>query len=170
MVMLANAGVPMLIVVGPVLVLALLPILLVEAGLYWRRVGVPWGRAVLGSLGANAISTLVGVPLTWLALVVLQMTTGGGGNHGIGIQAVTWQAPWLLPDEDHLHWMIPAAGAVLCLPFFLASVLIEGLFLRQIWKEFDRASVRSACWLVNGLTYGGLVVVWMFLLIVAVLD
>lgn len=168
MLTLANTGVPMLFVVGPVLVIALLPIALIEAGLYRWRIGVSWQRAVLGSLGANAISTIVGVPITWFVLVLLQMFTGGGGDHGVGIQAVTWQAPWLIPHEEHLNWMVRAAGMVLCVPFLLSSVWIEYLCLRKIWKEFEHSKIRRACWLANALTYAGLIAFWGIQLIMSI--
>ncbi len=160
MLTLANTGVPMLIVVGPVLLLALVPIALVEAVLYRSRIGVAWKEAMWGSLVANVLSTVVGVPLTWLALVALQLVTGGGGGRGVGIQAVTWQAPWLIPYREHLHWMIPAAALVLCIPFLLVSVFVECLFLCRRWKQIEPGKIRLACWLGNGLTYGCLMVFW----------
>jgi hypothetical protein len=157
---LADAGVPMLFVVEPVLVLALIPIVLIEACFYRWLLRVDFRRAVLGSLWANLLSTLVGVPLTWVALVVLELITGGGTTHGVGIQAVTWQAPWLIPYETHLHWMIPAAAMVLNLPFFLASVFIECRLLKRLWKDADNRMLGRACWLANGCSYGGLIVFW----------
>lgn len=169
MIILANAGLPMLLVVGPALVVALLPIVLIEAGIYRRRIGVPWGRAVCGSLGANLLSTFVGVPLTWAVLLGLQFVTGGDSSgSGVGIHSVTWQAPWLLPYERHLHWMIPTAAIVLCVPFLLASVLVENLFLRRIWQEQASVTILRACWIANGLTYGCLVAFWGVQLILAI--
>lgn len=160
MLTLANTGVPMLFVVGPVLVIALLPIALIEAALYRWRIGVSWQRAVLGSLGANVISTIFGVPITWFVLLLLQIVTGGGGDRGVGIHTVTLQAPWLIPHQEQIHWRIPAAGMVLCVPFMLSSVWIEYLCLRKIWKEFEHSKIRRACWLANALTYAGLIAFW----------
>lgn len=165
MLVLANAGLPMLLLFGPLLLLALLPIVLIETGLYRWRLGVDWGKAALGSTVANLISTIFGVPLTWVALVVLQMLTGGGGAHGVGIHAVTWQAPWLIPYEEDLYWMVPAAGMFLCLPFLVASVLIEKLVLRLMWSHLDRSKIRLAVWLSNGVTYGCLATFWWILLV-----
>ena len=160
MFIIANVGVPMLLVVGPILILGLLPIVLIEAGLYRWRLGIGLGKALRGSLGAHLLSTLVGVPLTWVALVILQIATGGGGAHGVGIQAVTWQAPWLTPYRGHLFWMIPAAGMMLCVPFMVASVIIERNVLYNIWQDVDRANIRITCWLANGTTYGCLIAFW----------
>ncbi len=157
---LANAGVPMLFVVGPVLLLALIPISFVEATMDRWRLGIPWNRAILGSFGANVLSTVVGVPVTWVALVLLQLITGGGGGQGVGIQAVTWQAPWLKPYEAELHWMIPAAGMVLCVPFFCASVFTEYKFLYRYWRQLEPGRIRRAVWFANTSTYACLVVFW----------
>jgi hypothetical protein len=160
MMVLANAGVPMLFVVAPVLVLAIVPVVVVEAALYRWFLRVPFRKAFSGSMGANLLSTLLGVPATWFALVLLQMVTGGGGWRGSGIQAVTWQAAWLIPHEENLRWMIPAAAMVLHVPFFLASVFTERLVLLRVWKEVDRRALTRACWLANGCSYAGLLVFW----------
>ena len=110
MITLANAGVPMLLVYAPVLAAAFVPIVVIESTLVTWLCDVRVGRAFWTVSVANLVSTVVGVPLTWLALVLIPMLTGGGGAHGVGPQAVTWQAPWLIPYEEELHWMIPAAG------------------------------------------------------------
>ena len=39
--------------------------------------------------------------------------------------AVTIQAPWLVPYESDLYWMVPAAALALLPAYFLASCIIE---------------------------------------------
>jgi hypothetical protein len=58
------------------------------------------------------------------------MATGGGQAYGLQtlrqkFLAVTWQAPWLIPYESDLNWMIPAASLALLVPFFAGSLAIE---------------------------------------------
>lgn len=172
----ANSGLPMLMFAWPILILALIPIVLIEAGIYRFRLGIPFRRSALGSLGANLLSTLLGVPVTWIALVVVQLvaavvvqmvTDGAGSAQGPGLYAVTWQAPWLYPYENSLHWMIPAAGLVLCVPFLLTSVLIEFLFLRRIWTQTTAQKIHRTCWLANGTTYACIAAFWGSLFIYA---
>ncbi len=80
---------------------------------------------------------MFGVPLTWLVLFLIQFASGGGGPYDINslhgkFLAVTLQAPWLMPFENQLHWMIPAAMATLFVPFFFVSWWLEA---SVIWKR-----------------------------------
>ena len=77
--MLANAGVPMLFVQMPLLLIALPVVIAIEAALCRRWLGVSWRQAWKGAGIANALSTIVGFPILWVALVIIQMAVGGGG-------------------------------------------------------------------------------------------
>src|SRR5437870_1038067 len=76
------------------------------------RAGLPLtlGQTLRGSLAANVCSTFLGVPVAWLALVVADLSVGGGGAWGLDtplqrLAAVTVQAPWLIPYEGEFYWM-----------------------------------------------------------------
>jgi hypothetical protein len=155
----ADAGVPMLFVVMPVFGFSLVPIVLIEALYLQKSLALTFGHAIRGSLLANAVSTLVGIPLTWIGLVVLEATTGGGRAYGLGsllgrVGAVTWQAPWLIPYESNLHWMIPVAGTVLLVPFFFVSWWIEYLICVTRFTSVSPVAVRRAVRDANLITYG----------------
>jgi hypothetical protein len=67
------------------------------------------------------------------------MISGGGQAWGLDtpldrLAAVTLQAPWLVPYQGQLSWMIPAASITLLIPFLVASVLIEYAILKARWK------------------------------------
>ena len=160
---LANAGVPMLMVYGPVLLLALIPIILLETAIINRTARLGFG-AMFWRIGvANALSTLVGVPLTWIALVVIQLITGGGAAHGAGWHSVIWQAPWLVPHEEDLHWLVPAAGLVLTVPFWLVSVVIESKVLAKLCAGDslrEGVSIKRLCFLANACSYALLGMFW----------
>ena len=76
----ANAGLPMLVLALPLMTGALLPVVAVEAWVLAPALGLGLRVAARLSLVANLVSTFVGVPLTWLGLMVLQMGTGGGSS------------------------------------------------------------------------------------------
>jgi hypothetical protein len=165
---LANVGLPMLFMYGPILLLALGPIIVVEALVYRLRLSVSVGRSLGGSALANLVSTILGVPLTWVVLVVLQILTGGTSGTDSPLLWVTWQAPWLFPYEEHLHWMIPAAGFVLTIPFFVVSVWIERFVLYRAYRgHADSAQMERSVLLANGITYGLLAVGWLGMLLLA---
>ena len=157
----ANAGVPMLAIVWPGMWIALLPIIAVESLVLVRVASVPLRRAALVSAVANAVSTFLGIPLTWAALFGVQaiVPNGGGAGPDLGtfagkLFAVTVQAPWLIPYESDLYWMIPSASLVLLVPFFLMSWGAELLVARSMLRAQDRPAVDRAVLRGNLLSYG----------------
>jgi hypothetical protein len=165
MLVLADAGLPMIFIELPLLVLALVPIVLLEALVYRAGVALPWCKAVGGSLVANLCSTFLGVPIAWAGLLVGQLAFGGGSAWGLDtpllrLAAVTVQAPWLIPYEREFYWMIPAASLFLMLPFFLVSVLSERYLLLHWWPEADRRRLSRFVWLANLASYTALAGYW----------
>jgi hypothetical protein len=78
MLTLANVGLPMFMVLGPFYVLAFIPIVLIEAGILQRVASLAWKRALVAAIFANLISTIVGVPCVYFALLGLQWTKANG--------------------------------------------------------------------------------------------
>ena len=157
----ANIGVPMIFVTLPTMVIALLPIIILEALLALPTLKLPYRKLLKCFSIANLVSTFVGIPVAWFLLVVLQMVTGGGGAHGLSspvarLLAVTWQAPWLIPYESDLVWMIPAATLVLLVPFFFASWWVEYLVAKRVLPDADKIVLRRSLRNVNFLSYSGL--------------
>jgi len=154
----ANIGVPMIFVTMPAMLIGLIPIIAIEAYLIKNQLNLLPKKAIISSGVANALSTLIGVPLTWGALVLVQMVTGGGGAHGLQtffqkFLAVTWQAPWLIPYESDLAWMIPTAMLVLLIPFFLVSWRVEYFIIKKMNKQIDAGAVKATCLKANAITY-----------------
>jgi hypothetical protein len=155
----ANAGVPMLGVVWPLAWGAFVPIVLIEAAVGRRLTTMSWQNAIFGSLGANVMSTLFGIPLTWLVLTVAEMVfTAGGTSYGLQsplavLLAVTVQAPWLVPYESELEWMIPAATTFLLPIFGLVSVYVEKRAFAKI-TGCEKSVAKKWAWRANLITYG----------------
>jgi len=151
-------GIPMLGYAWPAAWITFVPVALVE-GLMARRVlGLRTGQALKLSLAANGWSTLAGIPVAWLGLVVLQMLTDAVlalANLG-ATPALMWalaplHAAWLPPVRA--TWIVSAAGAFLCVPFFLMSVWIEGKVAARYASP--RAATRWAR-RANMVTYGAI--------------
>jgi hypothetical protein len=154
----ANVGVPMLGLFLPMLVLLLVPILIIEVAYLSRHLPVGWKLVVKPVLVANLASSFIGIPMTWIVLLALQWQFIGGTVFGIStfsgkLVAVTWQAPWLIPYRDSLHWMIPAAGLVLLVPFFFITWWSEYLIVRWFLPEADRAALWRIVRNANLLSY-----------------
>lgn len=160
----ANAGLPMIVVALPGMAVALIPIVLVEALVLASRLRARWWPCAKFSLVANLVSSFLGLPLTWFLLVVVQMLTGGGDAYGLGSRwhrfiAVTWQAPWLIPYESDLPWMIPSAALALLIPFFFASVLVQYHVIRRMLPTTTHTAIRRGVLLANTWSYAGLAAV-----------
>src|SRR5262249_4668872 len=111
---LANMGLPMVAVYLPFAWLALVPIILIEAGYGTRRYQLSLGRALVAQAIANGFSSVIGIPMTWFAIVLIQVAIIPGG---IGLA-------WLAPDPS--WWSVALAVAVLTVLFYLMSVATEG--------------------------------------------
>lgn len=141
----------------PPLWLSLVPVIAIEAWAVTRLLGLSPKKSVAGVALGNVLSTLVGVPLMWAILATVQGVFAGGA-HGLAtvgqkIYAVTVQAPWLIPYEEDLGWMIPLALLVLAVPAYLLSVLIEWRSILPFVDVKDRPKALRAVSLANAASY-----------------
>lgn len=144
-VLLADAGVPMIFITLPGMLVLLVPIIAVEAVFIIRHTALPHKRVVWATASANAVSTVVGIPLTWGVLFGCEMGLWEGLSHTtIGtrnwnspltqIVGTIFSAPWLAPVGESGRWAIPLAALVLLIPFLFVSVCVE----QQVMKLFFR--------------------------------
>ncbi|MBL0869090.1 MAG: hypothetical protein IBJ18_00770 [Phycisphaerales bacterium] len=159
---LANMGIPMLAVHLPVLVVSLVPVVFIEAWWIGRATRIPFKKLGFPVFFANLISTLLGVPITWFILVILQISYGGGGVLHNPISQVTLQSPWLIPDEANIHWKIPLAALALCPVFFAVSAAVESLLLRHTFREHATARGGRTVWAANAITYALITAFWIW--------
>jgi hypothetical protein len=160
---LANIGIPMIFPQFVLMVLAFGPVVLLESALLRRPLSLSRLSALKGAAVANLWTTLLGVPLAWLVMLIIGIVSTGGYALGLdspakALVAVTLQAAWLIPYEEHLFWMIPAAATVLLIPCFVISVFIERWVLQRRWKATDSTLVRSAVLRAN---------IWSYMLLLA---
>jgi hypothetical protein len=134
----ANAGIPMVCVSIPTMLLALFPIAWVESLFYRSALNLDRKDAFWGSVAANVWST-------WGIETAEQR-----------LHVVTLQAPWLIPYQGDTGWMIPAASLVLLFPFYVASVLVEYLVLKNRWRREKKTLALTTVMTANALSYAGL--------------
>ena len=173
----ANAGLPMLLVLWPLAIVAIVPVIAVEAWVVQRGTGIPWRVSLWEMSKANLVSTLVGLPLTWVALVALEFLSGyvlvkvakaeSFPPHWLGeVGVIVLSAPWLGPFRAGGHWIIPVATATLLVPFFFVSVWIEALTVRKALSASGNADWRLVVWKANLISYGFLFVATLIWLLV----
>lgn len=184
-VLLADAGVPMIFITWPGMLALLLPIMAVEAVFIIKHTALPHKRVVWAAASANAVSTVVGIPLTWGILFGCELGLWEGLSHtsiGSGrwnsplarIVGTIFSAPWLAPVGESGRWAIPLAVLVLLIPFFFVSVWVEQLVMKFFFRtpraegiqgaEPSDDSLRKAVWGANVVSYGLLflfAVVWL---------
>lgn len=154
----ADIGVPMVFITVPGMVLALIPIVVVETFVMVRMLRTKLSATTGWVVTANLVSTLVGIPLTWGALLGLQILSKGTYAYGLGsplqrFLAVTWQAPWLIPYENDICWMMPVASLVLLVPFFFASAWVENKVISWFKRTPPKDQVKAAVWKANMASY-----------------
>ena len=164
----ANVGLPMIIFVIPAFGLSIIPIILIEAIYLGKSLSLSANAAIKTSTISNIISTIFGIPVTWILFLVFQLFQFlilGGVMLVIGdfsfnldsklfmLLAVPLQAAWLGPYESDLHWMIPVAGFVLLVPFFFMSWWVEYIVAKRILTEHPAQSIKVAVRNANIITY-----------------
>ncbi len=161
---LANAGLPMLAVIWPLSAFAILPVICIESVVVSHVLKLPMRKVLVGMTIANVFSTLIGIPLAWVALVFLEILIGfsldalGISGEALGnIQITVLTAPYLLPISGYGgSWVVPLATIVLLIPFFFASYKAEFWLVTKIFSPEDSEQAKKAIWKANLLSYLGL--------------
>jgi hypothetical protein len=158
-VVLADAGLPMITFEFPAMVTMLVPVIVVEALVLRRQLSLGTARSVTLSATANIASTLIGIPLSWCAMLVIELVTApiialGAGSPVQMFARAVLQAAWLPPsDEAQLLWLAPVAAMVLLVPAFFVSVVLERRMLTKSCPEISPTDLSRACWRANEVSY-----------------
>jgi hypothetical protein len=143
----------------PAMVAMLVPVIFVEALVLHRHLRLGTVRSVKLSASANIASTLIGIPLSWLAMLVIELVTAPvmafvPGSPVRMVAAAVLASAWLPPvEEAHLLWLVPVAAMVLLVPAFVVSYLLERRILARACPEIPRADLSRACWRANEVSY-----------------
>lgn len=160
-VVLSDAGLPMLAVLIPVFVWAIIPIVVIEGFVFRQTMPTSWSRSFGNSVIANLISTVAGIPLSWGLLVAAQINFGGGGGFlPVGSRsemthALFGQVAWFPPyPPEVLAWLVPRAVLLLTLFFLVISTLIEFVVVRKRQQQLPALVVLKGVVIANCATYG----------------
>jgi hypothetical protein len=172
----ANAGVPMIVLSFPAMIIALLPVIFIETSIFRKIVLVPYKKSFFSNSIANALSTIVGFPIAWGLLFGLELLTTGG-HCGPGFDSipnsmitVIVEAAWLCPHEDHLYWLIPTAFIISLIMAFFLSLVIEYFVNKKFHKEHDKKFIRKAVFVANLSSYCLLILIGLGFLIFSIIN
>jgi len=163
MMILADVGLPMIFLQWPFMICALIPVIIVEALLIRRWVPLSNKQSFAGISLANIVSTLIGIPLAWLAMLLVEFIV----LYPVSLASAKWHwnldspvfsvlgfvfsIAWLEPTD--IEWIALTAGALLLIPCFYASVWIERAVCLWAWPDVDRSEVRRGVFLANMASY-----------------
>lgn len=165
----ANIGYPMIVLTFPAMVLALLPIIALEAWFFVRDLGLTKVKAFKIIGVANLVSTVVGIPISWF-LVLLAQEIVDSVVHPRRVKVPTAVMGLLTPAWIPGYREIPpsivaAATFALLAPFCIASCVVE---YEVIWRWFIKRPhewnltferIRSATIRANVASYAALAIV-----------
>lgn len=168
----ANVGLPMIAVEMPLMALAIVPIILIEGWILHAVTRIPARECGSVAMVSNIFSTVIGLPLAWMALFALQEFTGGTEIRELapGVArylSVARQGAWLMPNRYEMYWMLPSALLLLQVPFCVASCASEYWVSARRMKTQPRRVVLRAVLIGNGITYGLLMLFALCLLLTA---
>ena len=153
----ANIGIPVIGVLYPFELVALIPVIIIEFFVSKKHLKnqVTWKSNLLGVSLANIVSTIVGVPIVWLLLLGLQLLTG------------IYFPAWLLPLGKNFTWVIWLAVVTILIPCFFMSYWVEHKVFRFSVKKISRNNspdnYKKAIWKANLASYFFLILVCLFL-------
>jgi hypothetical protein len=141
----ADVGIPMLVLAWPAYIVALIPVVIIEAFVGVRRIGLAWPAALRTATIANLWSTFLGIPIVWVLLLALEFLVGGVAS--LLNLSNRWEYvlfPFMIAwvgGED--VWTIYFAFVLLAIPFCLASIWIERKVALRTLTEAPVADVRA---------------------------
>jgi hypothetical protein len=185
----ADTGIPMLAITWPGMVVALIPVVLLEWWVMTSRLTFSKRKLLKLTAITNVVSTVVGIPLAWLvyfffSFVVSSFAASAKLQFDKPLEkflTCVIAAPWLGPVESSLDWMVPTAILALMPAYFIASWAIEYGLMRwlversqidiepQLYDPESRA-IRSAVFAANLASYAFLAALTIFWLVMSLIK
>ena len=181
--LLADAGIPMIALTFPLMLMLLIPVIVIEGLLCKKWLGLTNWEAMKSNAVSNLVSTLVGIPLAWAIMLGLQFgaMASVGRSHFLAFNsplatmvALLLNSAWIPSVEGSDLWWIPAAILVLLVPFFFASYGIEYLAMTYMIgmpsggpENLTQPRIRTAVRNANLVTYGAMFIatsIWLIYL------
>lgn len=178
---LANVFIPTIVFSLPLQVLALIPVIFIEAWVIYRQTPLRTFKKVLSTTAiANGVTTLLGNPIAWVfstslstsAMLLSQVMpkfenqTAATILNTIGYSL--FFSTWLYDVPRQYPWTFFIGFIILFILSYIVSWRIEYWVFKKIWKDKDTScQLKRAVRLANRISYGILCVV---LIILAVID
>lgn len=136
-----DMGLPMIFPSIVLMAVALVPIVFIEAYIVATKLRVNLKKVFAPVTIANLVSTLVGIPVTWLVLALLQIGsvfvfgTIAKWIPSTDLYSITLGAPWIYPGHDNEKLIILGAMLFLLIPYGLASWAVEYMVVKAMLSK-----------------------------------
>lgn len=157
----ANVGIPIIMLTFPLMGLALIPIIFIEALVYKSSLELKYKQAFVFSFSSNMLSTLIGIPLAWVLSIIFEII--------FEIIATFLNLPFFWTFYSFLFHgldprLLPYAIITQLIFAFFVSVyfeygVIKGLYLEK-YGYIQKSKLKRSVWKANGLSYLILIVIF----------
>lgn len=177
---LANAGLPVVVIQGPFLLFLILPVVLLETLILKSYTGLSFSRCckVVGS--ANAVSTFIGIPITYALVLFFEYALGMAGfwigNVSGQVVAAAGHILFpalLVPFSDELFLpSLAIAGIILMIFFFFVSWKVEFLVATRMLSSdnIPKSKLNSIFMRANIASYLGMTLIWIGYIFVVIMP
>jgi hypothetical protein len=155
----ADAGVPMLALAWPAQWLGLIPIVMIESEIIRRALGISFRQVLMPVVKANLLSTFVGVPLAWFAMLCLEFVVGSGFSlvsKNMEVPKYVYYAlfPFMAAWVGGNWWQVLIAFEILLVPFCFVSIFFEERVLRRAFPDHPASTIHAFTRRANVFSYG----------------
>ena len=169
----ANTILPLFFMSWMAMVLALLPIIVIETIVLSVRAGTSLWESILVASVGNLASTFIGIPVALILHAIFRASLDDTPKRlrtaWEKFRMVVWHVQYVYDEEGRLpDWMWLGGCLVLVVPFFLASWLSESWVARILLDGYSARGLDQAVFGANLVTYGLLVALLSALLVWAI--
>lgn len=157
---LADAGIPMLPVRYPVILLYLLPVILIETIYLKSQLNTNVRRTFLAVTGINIVTTGIGYPLMYFLYVGLDQVLHFPEGLEPALTRIGWVPMFMtvqiFPDWTGLQrsvWIMLIMFVLLLLPGYVLTGLVKSWLLHGYDLLNFRGNVKAAVWMATRLSY-----------------
>lgn len=156
----ADAGIPMLPVKYPEILLFLVPVIVIEAAYLRSELHSRWRRTLVAVSGMNVLTMGLGYPLAWLLYMWLNQMIGFPMSTVGMYQHLGWVPVWVctrvMPDWGGVHqtiWPVLIMFVLLLMPSYLLSGAVKAWIAGLFDLLHSKGDSRQAVWMANRLSY-----------------
>jgi hypothetical protein len=157
----ADAGIAMMPVRYPQLLLFLVPVVLIESIYIKRHLLTQWRRTLVAVTSVNVVTMGLGYPLAYGIYAALNWSLHSPEDLGTVFTHLGWLPVWLCERlfptwagvEQSGAWPVLSMFVVLLLPSFVLTGVVKGWLLDGYDLLNFRGSTKQAVWVATRLSY-----------------